>query len=112
MGRKAGGKNFGNFQADVDEVKPVLVTEEDKNRLPDIFTSIDKDFITVKDLQDTSGLSYDTCCKIVRQIKSVSDIFHIAGCVHRTDYYLYLSFRMEILKSQPLAAQQTQTQGI
>lgn len=96
MGRRTGSKNAGNFQTNADDVKPIAISEEDKNYLPDVFTSIGKDFITVDTLQEASGLSYDTCCRIIREIKSVSDIFHISGCVHRTDYFLYLSRRLEI----------------
>lgn len=89
MGRKAGGKNFGNFSEE--EKLPVEVPEMEKKALSDIFTCINKDFITVKDLQESSGLSYDTCAKIIRQIKAVSDLFSISGCVHRTDYFMYIS---------------------
>ncbi len=92
MGRKAGGKNFGNFT----EVQTSIeITEAEREQLPKIFTSFDKDFISVQDLMDTSGLSYNTCTKIIREIRSVSDVFGIAGCVHRTDYYLYLSRRFK-----------------
>lgn len=90
MGRKAGGKNFGNFTEDITSIE---LTETERVQLPKVFTSFNKDFISVQDLIDSSGLSYNTCAKIVREIKSVSDIFNIAGYVHRTDYYLYLSRR-------------------
>lgn len=91
MGRKAGGKNFGNFtEAPQTSIE---VTEVEQNALPNIFTSIKKDFISIQDIMETSGLSYDTCSKIIREIKSVSDVFKIAGCVHRTDYFMFISRR-------------------
>lgn len=91
MGRKAGGRNFGNFTEEPQET--IAITETERRELPDIFTSISKDFISIQDLIETSGLSYDTCARIIREIKSVSDVFRIAGCVHRTDYFMYLSRR-------------------
>ena len=97
MGRKAGGKNFGNFDTEPKQTvteKAIAageISEADKARLPEIFTCIKKDFITVKDFMEISGLGYDTCAKIIREIKAISDIFRISGCVHRTDYYAYLS---------------------
>ncbi len=93
MGRKAGGKNFGNF---TEEITSIEITGSEREQLPKVFTSFDKDFISVQDLMNTSGLSYDTCAKIIREIKSISDIFHIAGYVHRTDYFMYLSSRFNV----------------
>ncbi len=94
MGRKAGGKNFGNF---IDEPPKVIeVSDSEVKVLPEIFTSMGKDFITIRDFMETSGLSYDTCARIIREIKSVSDVFKVSGCVHRTDYYIYLSRRFVI----------------
>ena len=92
MGRKAGGKNFANFTEQPPQIA-IDITETERRDLASVFTSIPKDFISIHDLMDTSGLSYDTCAKIVREIKGVSDVFGIAGCVHRTDYYLFLSRR-------------------
>ncbi len=97
MGRKAGGKNGSNLV--VEEKTPILITVDERNSLPDIFTSIKKDFISIKDLESASGLSYDVCAKIVREIKAVSDIFHISGYVHRTDYFVYLSRRFALAQS-------------
>lgn len=97
MGRKAGGKNFGNFEEEPKQtvtekaIAAGVISTEDKARLPEIFTCIKKDFIGVKDFMDISGLGYDTCAKIIREIKAVSDTFKISGYIHRTDYYAYLS---------------------
>ncbi len=89
MGRKAGGKNYGNIAEEAAHGVELPQTERDK--LPIIFTKIDKDFISISDLMDVSGLSYDSCSRIMRQIKAVSDIFGISGHVHRTDYYVYVA---------------------
>ena len=96
MGRKQGGKNFGNFT----EEQPIatIVTEQEKEQLPQIFTCIQKDFIGVKDLMDVSGLSYETCAKIIREVKAVSDTFRISGYIHRSDYFMFLSRRFEIIE--------------
>lgn len=100
MGRKAGGKNLGNFSEEARQ--PIAIPEAEKSQLPDVFTNFKKDFISVNDLMEDSGLSYDTCAKIIREIKGVSDVFGISGCVHRTDYYMYLSFRFKVLKEASL----------
>ena len=97
MGRKAGGKNGENLGTP--EKEPTLITADERNSLPDIFTSINKDFISIQDIKSASGLSYDACAKIVREIKAVSDIFNISGYVHRTDYFVYLSRKFAIMSS-------------
>lgn len=94
MGRKAGGKNFGNMT--VETVAQIQATKDERAALPQIFTCIQKDFISIQDMMDFSGLSYETCSKIIREIKAVSDTFHIAGCIHRADYYMFLSKRWKI----------------
>ncbi len=96
MGRKAGGKNFENLVEE--EKEPIKIPEAEKQELSKIFTCIPKDFISVRDLQEQSGLSYDKCSKMVREIKAVSDVFGITGVVHRTDYFMYLSFRYSVIK--------------
>lgn len=96
MSRKAESKNNS-----ADAVRPSIdIPEAEKNALPEIFTCFTKDFISVNDLKESSGLSYDTCSKIIREIKCVSDVFGISGYVHRTDYFMYLSFRFSILKEE------------
>ncbi len=88
MGRKPGSKNFGNLTS---ETHGVALPQSEKDKLHLIFTTINKDFISTADLMNDSGLSYDTCARIMRQIKAVSDIFGISGHVHRTDYYVYVA---------------------
>lgn len=88
MGRKASGKEFEILKGEPNQLKEVF--KADQIAFTKIFTCINKDFISVQDFQENSGLSREICISIVNQIKSVSDIFHIAGSVHRTDYYLYI----------------------
>lgn len=93
-GRKAGGCNFNNLPQNT-EIKEVFVPQEEtESILPEIFTTINKDFIRIDDLMAASGLAYDTCSRIIREIKAISDTFQIAGTVHRTDYYAYIRFRL------------------
>lgn len=61
MGRKAGGKNFGNF--DGEPIRTVEVTETERMALSDIFT----------------------CIKAFFGYSATSSV------PHRTDYYLYLA---------------------
>ena len=94
MGRPKGSKNGVRSK---EGVAPVRVTEDEKNRLAEIFTSIGKDIISIDDFQQSSGLSYQVCAKLVREIKGVSDILNISGCVHRADYYIYLSRKFTVI---------------
>ena len=99
MGRKPGGKNFANMNLEKEKKKqPIEITETDKEKISEIFTHFDKDFITVQDFMADSKLSYQMCTRIIREIKGVSDVFGISGCIHRTDYYTYLSFRFNAIK--------------
>jgi len=50
-----------------------------------------KEFITIKDLQECAHLKYDRAAKLMREIKSYSDSFNIAGRVHRSDYINYIT---------------------
>ena len=93
MARPKGSKNVGTPQKEAPQL--TFVTGEEKDKLSEVFTCIQKDFIGVQDLMDTSGLSYNLCAKLIREIKAVSDICRIQGYVHRADYYLYLSRRFE-----------------
>lgn len=85
MGIKPGSENFEG-----EHNRVIEVSEVNQMDLSRIFTCINKDFISVQDFQEYSGLSYEICTRIIRQIKSISDSFHISCYVHRTDYYLYL----------------------
>lgn len=99
MGRKAGGKNFENFNKGKKEKKqPIGILEPDKEMLLKNFTHFDKDFISIQDFMMDSGLSYEVCARIIREIKSISDVFGISGCIHRTDYGAYISFRFSAIK--------------
>lgn len=93
MGRPKGSKNHARLE---EEPAPVQVTEDEKGSLAEIFTSIEKDIISIEDFQKSSGLSYQVCAKLVREIKAVSDILKISGFVHRTDYFIYLSRKFSV----------------
>lgn len=96
MGRKAGGKNYANMAVEVP--MPINITEAERETLPKIYTCFEKDIISIEDFMSMSGLSYSICAKIVREIKSISDVLNIQGCVHRTDYFMYLSRRFQVQK--------------
>lgn len=93
MGRPKGSKNYSTV-APV-PAPTVKVTAAEKEKLTEIFTCSKKDVISIRDFMEMTGLSYDLCAKLVREIKSVSDIIGIVGHVHRTDYFMYLSRRYE-----------------
>lgn len=94
MGRKAGGRNGANLGAT--EYKPIVITSDEFNAIKGNMTTINKDMISIKDFEVSLGLSYDLCAKIVREIKAVSDTFHISGKVHRVDYLVYLTRKFAI----------------
>lgn len=98
MGRKAGGKNGVNLG--VTEYEPTIVTTDEFAVIKDNLTTIDKDLISIKDFEQALGLSYDLCAQIVREIKAVSDTFHILGKVHRMDYLLYLLRKLAVQQSK------------
>ena len=94
MGRPKGSKNFSHLNA---EREPVKVTEDEKRSLAEIFTSIGKDILSIEDFQQSSGLSYEICARLVREIKAVSNILNISGHVHRIDYFIYLSRKLDVV---------------
>lgn len=96
MGRPKGSKNYARIS---EKPAPIKITEDEQRSLSDIFTSIGKDLISIDDFQQSSGLSYQVCAKLVREIKSVSDILNISGYVHRADYFIYLSRKFSVAKS-------------
>lgn len=81
-----------------EQEKTIVITEQERNALPKVFTSLNKDFITIDDLMKTSGLSYGQCAKMIREIQAVSNIFNISGVVHRTDYFIFQSKRFSIMQ--------------
>lgn len=107
MGRPKGSKNAGTREQAPGQ--PTLVSIEEKEKLSEVFTSITKDFIGARDLMEASGLSYDICLKIIREIKAVSDSFGISGYVHRSDYYIFMSRRFKAVaatSAEKIAAEQ------
>ena len=48
-----------------------------------------KDYLTIKDLQQLLGLSYQIAAKLMRQIKFKFDRLGIQGKLHTEDYFEY-----------------------
>ena len=48
-----------------------------------------KDYLTIKDLQQPLGLSYQIAAKLMRQIKFKFDRLGIQGKLHTEDYFEY-----------------------
>ena len=44
----------------------------------------------VKDLMEMLGVSYSTACRIIRQVKSVSDVLKIRGVILKEDWEAYI----------------------
>ena len=48
-----------------------------------------KDYITIADMQELLGLSYNDAAKLIREIKRKHDRLHIQGKIHIQDYIDY-----------------------
>lgn len=48
-----------------------------------------KDYLTIKDLQQLLGLTYQVAARIMRQIKFKFDRLGIQGKLHTEDYFEY-----------------------
>lgn len=59
------------------------------------FTTIDKDFINVADVEEMTGLSANEAMRLIREVKSVSDIWGLKGKIHRLDYLKFMQHQME-----------------
>lgn len=92
MSKPKGSKNYANLIGET----TLNACSDIQFNLKDVFTTINKDMISVQDFMSNTGLSYDTCLKLVRQIKAISDLCGISGYVHRMDYYMYLSSRLVV----------------
>ena len=92
MSKPKGSKNYGNLMSET----VIEASTDVRSNIKDIFTTINKDMISVQDFMSNTGLSYDTCARLVRQIKATSDICGVSGYVHRTDYYIYLSSHLGV----------------
>ena len=53
---------------------------------------MEKEVITIKDLQISLGVSYGTAAKKMREARAVSDRLHISGIIHKLDWQDYLEF--------------------
>lgn len=47
----------------------------------------------VKDIQEMLGVGYGTACKIIRQVKSVSDSLKVKGLILKEDWEKYLALK-------------------
>ncbi len=72
---------------------------DSKFSLESIFTTVNKDFFTVEDFEDMAGIGYEVAAKLIREIKSTSDVFGLKGRVHRVDYYNYINYRQQLLSA-------------
>lgn len=51
---------------------------------------------SLDDLQKLlGGMSRSTACRVMREVKHVSDILHIRGRIHKFDWDKYLEWRAE-----------------
>ena len=50
---------------------------------------ISKDYLTIKDLQQLLGLTYQVAARVMRQIKFKFDRLGIQGKLHTEDYFEY-----------------------
>lgn len=48
-----------------------------------------KDYLTISDLQELLGLTYQTSAKLIREIKFKFDRLGVQGKIHTEDYLLY-----------------------
>lgn len=47
----------------------------------------------VKDIQEMLGVGYSTACKIIRQVKSVSDSLKVRGLILKEDWEKYIALK-------------------
>lgn len=48
-----------------------------------------KDYLTISDLQELLGLTYQASAKLIREIKFKFDRLGVQGKIHTEDYLLY-----------------------
>lgn len=53
---------------------------------------MDKEVITIKDLQKSLGVCYGIAAKKMREARAISDRLHISGILHKLDWQDYLDF--------------------
>ena len=54
-----------------------------------------KEYISIEDMQNLLGLTYQDAAKIIRDIKRKSDRLKIRGKVHMQDYFDYFGIKAE-----------------
>lgn len=65
-----------------------------------------KDYLTIADLQELLGLSYNTAAKLMRNIKFKYDRLHIQGKIHVQDYIDFFGLNGSTRYSNKLKAEE------
>lgn len=67
-----------------------------------VVTLINKELITIADLQNYFGISYNVASRKMREIKHYRDSLRLSGKVHRSDYIAYLTRNLtdDIIKEE------------
>ena len=52
---------------------------------------LEKEVYSVEDLMQMTGLTKDTCYKIIRQVRHFRDSLGISGHIHRKDWEYYIN---------------------
>lgn len=51
---------------------------------------MDKEVYTVKDLMEMLNMCYGSACKVMREVKTVSNILGFKGIIHKKDWNAYI----------------------
>ncbi len=51
---------------------------------------MEKAVYTVKDVMDMLAVKYSTACKVMREVRHVSDILSVKGIIHKEDWEAYI----------------------
>lgn len=76
---------YEKFEKTFKKIRGDVMSSSDK------VTLLDKEVITIADLQETFKISYTLASKKMREIKSYRDSLNLSGKCHRTDYIAYVT---------------------
>ncbi|MDE7406444.1 MAG: hypothetical protein K2M89_06200 [Clostridiales bacterium] len=62
---------------------------------------LSKDYLTIADMQDLLGLSYNDAAKLIREIKRKHNRLNTRGKIHIQDYIDY--YQLDAIRYQPVA---------
>lgn len=51
---------------------------------------MEKVVYTVDDVMNMLAVKYSTACKIMREVRSISDILRVKGIIHKEDWEAYI----------------------